>query len=78
MQRRQPREKQQQQEQRVDLYNVVRDWEARERERDLFPGHFCEFFCLHFSCKDLSLKYRHFSCKDLSLKYRVKLSLKYG
>jgi hypothetical protein len=24
-------------EQRVDLYNVVRDWEARERERDLYP-----------------------------------------
>jgi hypothetical protein len=37
MQRCQWREQQQQQEQRVDLYNVVRDWEVRERERDLYP-----------------------------------------
>jgi hypothetical protein len=33
----QRREQQLQQEQRVDLYNVVRDWEARERKRDLYP-----------------------------------------
>jgi hypothetical protein len=37
MQRCQWREQQQQHEQRVDLYNVVRDWEVRERERDLYP-----------------------------------------
>jgi hypothetical protein len=37
MQRCERREKQQQQEQRVDLYNVVWEWEVRERERDLYP-----------------------------------------
>jgi hypothetical protein len=37
MQRHGQRDKQHQQDQRVDLYNVVREWEARERERDLYP-----------------------------------------
>jgi hypothetical protein len=37
MQRCEWREQQQQQEKGVDLYNVVREWEARERERDLYP-----------------------------------------
>jgi hypothetical protein len=27
----------QQWEQRVDLYNVVREWEARDRERNFYP-----------------------------------------
>lgn len=31
------REKKKQWEQRVDLYNVVQEWEVRERERDLYP-----------------------------------------
>jgi hypothetical protein len=37
MQRHERTEQQQQWEQRVDLYNVVQEWEARERERDLYP-----------------------------------------